>query len=77
MSEIPFKKIESDRGKPVIVVEDQKFCQAFIKKNGEIRWRWTILLPTSIYVCVSRHSYKDSGNDIHKDQKYQLRSGQK
>jgi hypothetical protein len=24
MSEIPFKKIEFDRGKPVIVVEDQK-----------------------------------------------------
>ena len=42
MSEIPFKKIESDRGKPVIVVEDQKFHQAFIKKNGEIRWRCTI-----------------------------------
>jgi hypothetical protein len=39
---IPFKKIESERGKPVIVVEDQKFHQAFIKKNGEIRWRFTI-----------------------------------
>jgi hypothetical protein len=42
MSEIPFKRIESDRGKPVIVVEDQKFRQAFIKKNGEIRWRCTV-----------------------------------
>jgi hypothetical protein len=42
MSEIPFKKIEFDRGKPVIVVEDQKFRQAFIKKNGEIRWRCTV-----------------------------------
>ena len=42
MSEIPFKKIESDRGKPVIVVEDQKFSQAFIKKNGEIRCRCTV-----------------------------------
>jgi len=29
MSEIPFKKIESNRGKPIIVVEDQKFRQAF------------------------------------------------
>ena len=28
--------------KPVIVVEDQKFRQAFIKKNGEIRWRCTV-----------------------------------
>jgi hypothetical protein len=42
MSEIPFKKIEFDRGKPVIVVEDQKFRQAFIKKNGEIRCRCTV-----------------------------------
>ena len=42
MSEIPFKKIQSDRGNPVIVIEDQKFRQAFIKKNGEIRWRCTI-----------------------------------
>jgi hypothetical protein len=33
MSEIPFKKIESDRGKPVIVVEDQKFRQAFQWRN--------------------------------------------
>jgi hypothetical protein len=29
------------------------------------------------YVCVSRHFNKDSGNDIHKNQKYQLRSCQK
>ena len=42
MSEIPCKKIESDRGKPVILVEDQKFFQAFIKKNGEIRCRCTV-----------------------------------
>jgi hypothetical protein len=42
MSAIPFKNIESDMGKPVIVVEDQKFRQAFIKKNGEIRWRCTV-----------------------------------
>jgi hypothetical protein len=33
MSEIPFKKIESDRGKPVIAVEDQKFRQAFEWRN--------------------------------------------
>jgi hypothetical protein len=33
MSEIPFKKIESDRGKLVIVVEDQKFRQAFEWRN--------------------------------------------
>lgn len=35
---ISFEKYESDRGKLVIVVEEHKFRQAFVR---EIRWRYT------------------------------------
>ena len=42
MADIEIKKIESNRGKLVIVVEDYKFRQAFVKKNGDIRWRCTV-----------------------------------
>ena len=38
-------------GKPVIVVEDQKFHQTFVKKKGEIRWRCTNDL--SVYKLLS------------------------
>jgi hypothetical protein len=37
-----FKKIESNKGKPVIVVDGHTFRQAFLKKSGEISWRCTV-----------------------------------
>lgn len=32
-------KVDSNRGKPLIIVDNQKYRQAFVKKNGIIRWR--------------------------------------
>lgn len=39
--DISIKKVESNRGKPVVIIEGHKYRQAFIKKSGEIRWRCT------------------------------------
>ena len=32
--EVDIKKIESNRGKPVIIIDGHKFRQAFVKKTG-------------------------------------------
>ena len=37
--DIPIKKVESNRGNPIIIIDDHKYRQEFIKKNGDIRWR--------------------------------------
>lgn len=44
------KKLESNRGKPVFVLDGNKFCQAFIK----IKWRNEIAneLPKPAFVFV-------------------------
>jgi hypothetical protein len=33
--DVPIQKIESHKGKPVIVVDGHTFRQAFLKKSGE------------------------------------------
>ena len=40
--DVQIQKIESNKGKPVIVVDGHKFRQAFLKKSGEISWRCTV-----------------------------------
>jgi hypothetical protein len=40
--DVPIQKIESNKGKPVIVVDGHTFRQAFLKKSGEISWRCTV-----------------------------------
>jgi hypothetical protein len=40
--DVPIQRIESNKGKPVIVVDGHKFRQAFLKKSGEISWRCTV-----------------------------------
>jgi hypothetical protein len=40
--DVPSKKIESNKGKPLIVVDGHKFRQAFLKKSGEISWHCTV-----------------------------------
>ena len=40
--DVPIQKIESNKRKPVIVVDGHTFRQAFLKKSGKISWRCTV-----------------------------------
>ena len=56
--DISIKNLESNRGKPVIIIIDgHKYRQAFVKKSGEIRWRCTTKeCPATVYTheqCIT------------------------
>ena len=55
--DISIKKLESNREKPVIIIDGYKYRQTFVKKSGEIRWRCTTKeCPATVYTdeqCIT------------------------
>lgn len=55
--DISIKKLESNRGKSVIIIDGHKYRQAFVKKSGYIRWRCTTKeCPATVYTdeqCIT------------------------